>query len=79
MNQLIQIIISIIIGIIYGIIFTVSKNKKLFTLVCTIIITTLYIYLIYLLNNGTINYILKINLILGFLIYNYVSNLTKKV
>ena len=79
MNQLIQIIISIILGQFYGLIFKYISKSMLLTCIITFILTISYIYLIFLLNMGTINYILKISIISGFILSLKVSNLTKRM
>ena len=79
MNQLIQIIISIILGQFYGLIFKYISKSMLLTCIITFILTISYIYLIFLLNMGTINYILKISIISRFILSLKVSNLTKRM
>ena len=79
MNQLIQIIISIILGQFYGLIFKYISKSMLLTCIITFILTISYIYLIFLLNMVTIDYILKISIISGFILSLKVSNLTKRM
>lgn len=79
MNQLFQIIISLLIGIFYGFIFKYISKSMLITCIITFTVTIGYIYIIFLLNMGTINYILKLSIISGFILYTKVSNLIKKV
>ena len=79
MSQLIQIIFSILIGTLYGIISNIIFKRKLMTLIISLILTTIYIYLIYKLNNGIINITLKLSLIFGFIIYKYMSNFKKSM
>lgn len=75
MKQLILILISFIFGYFY---LYISKLNNFKILITTVIYTILYIYIIYLLNDGTINYILKISLILGYLFNNKCKILSKK-
>lgn len=75
MKQLILILISFIFGYFY---LYISKLNNFKMLITTVIYTILYIYIIYLLNDGTINYILKISLILGYLFNNKCKILSKK-
>lgn len=75
MKQLILILISFIFGYFY---LYISKLNNFKMLIATVIYTILYIYIIYLLNDGTINYILKISLILGYLFNNKCKILSKK-
>ena len=70
MKQLIQILISILYGFLYGFLYKYISHKLLITTIITMIITISYIALMYYLNNGIINYILKISIIIGFLIYS---------
>ena len=79
MNQLIQIIISILYGFIYGIIFKFISKKLMLTTIITAILTVSYIVIMYFLNFGIINYILKISIIIGFIFYTKVSKLKKKM
>ncbi len=75
MKQLFLILISFIFGYFY---LYISKLNNFKMLITTVIHTILYIYIIYLLNDGTINYILKISLILGYLLNNKCKILPKK-
>lgn len=75
MKQLFLIIISFIFGYFY---LYISKLNNFKMLITTVMYTILYIYIIYLLNDGTINYILKISLILGYLLNNKCKILPKK-
>ena len=75
MKQLFLILISFIFGYFY---LYISKLNNFKMLITTVINTILYIYIIYLLNDGTINYILKISLILGYLLNNKCKILPKK-
>lgn len=75
MKQLFLILISFIFGYFYLYISKLNNFKMLMT---TVMYTILYIYIIYLLNDGTINYILKISLILGYLLNNKCKILPKK-
>ena len=75
MKQLLLILISFIFGYFY---LYISKLNNFKMLITTVIYTILYIYIIYLLNDGTINYILKISLILGYLLNNKCKILPKK-
>lgn len=75
MKQLFLILISFIFGYFY---LYISKLNNFKMLITTVIYTILYIYIIYLLNDGTINYILKISLILGYLLNNKCKILPKK-
>ena len=75
MKQLFLILISFIFGYFY---LYISKLNNFKMLITTVMYTILYIYIIYLLNDGTINYILKISLILGYLLNNKCKILTKK-
>ena len=79
MSQLIQILISILYGFIYGFIFKLISKKLFITAIVTTIITISYVALMYYINLGIINYILKLSIILGFIIFLKVSNLKKKV
>ena len=79
MNQLIQIIVSLILGLFYGLIFKYISKSMLLTCIITFILTISYIYIIFLLNMGTINYILKISIISGFILSLKMSNLTKRM
>ena len=74
MNQLFQIIISITLGFIYGLIFQKLNKNHLITLIITLLLTIFYITIIYYLNNGIINYILKISIISGFIIQKKCKN-----
>lgn len=75
MKQLLLILISFIFGYFY---LYISKLNNFKMLITTVIYTILYIYIIYLLNDGNINYILKISLILGYLLNNKCKILPKK-
>ncbi len=75
MKQLFLILISFIFGYFY---LYISKLNNFKMLITTVMYTILYIYIIYLLNDGTINYILKISLILGYLLNNKCKILPKK-
>lgn len=75
MKQLFLILISFIFGYFY---LYISKLNNFKMLITTVIYTILYIYIIYLLNDGNINYILKISLILGYLLNNKCKILPKK-
>ncbi len=75
MKQLLLILISFIFGYFY---LYISKLNNFKMLITTVMYTILYIYIIYLLNDGTINYILKISLILGYLLNNKCKILPKK-
>ena len=75
MKQLFLILISFIFGYFY---LYISKLNNFKMLITTVMYTILYIYIIYLLNDGTINYILKISLILGYLLNNKCKILLKK-
>ena len=75
MKQLFLILISFIFGYFY---LYISKLNNFKILITTVMYTILYIYIIYLLNDGTINYILKISLILGYLLNNKCKILPKK-
>lgn len=75
MKQLLLILISFVFGYFY---LYISKLNNFKMLITTVIYTILYIYIIYLLNDGTINYILKISLILGYLLNNKCKILPKK-
>ena len=75
MKQLFLILISFIFGYFY---LYISKLNNFKMLITTVMYTILYIYIIYLLNDGTINYILKISLILGYLLNNKCKILAKK-
>ena len=75
MKQLFLILISFIFGYFY---LYISKLNNFKMLITTVMYTILYIYIIYLLNDGTINYILKISLILGYLLNNKCKMLPKK-
>lgn len=79
MNQLFQIIISIILGFLYGFIFKYISKSMLMTCLVTFILTIGYIYIMFYLNLGIINYILKISTILGFILFLKTSNLKKKM
>lgn len=75
MKQLLLILTSFIFGYFY---LYISKLNNFKMLITTVMYTILYIYIIYLLNDGTINYILKISLILGYLLNNKCKILPKK-
>lgn len=75
MKQLLLILTSFIFGYFY---LYISKLNNFKMLITTVMYTILYIYIIYLLNDGTINYILKISLILGCLLNNKCKILPKK-
>ena len=75
MKQLFLILIFFIFGYFY---LYISKLNNFKMLITTVMYTILYIYIIYLLNDGTINYILKISLILGYLLNNKCKILPKK-
>ena len=75
MKQLFLILISFIFGYFY---LYISKLNNFKMLITTVMYTILYIYIIYLLNDRTINYILKISLILGYLLNNKCKILPKK-
>ena len=75
MKQLFLILISFIFGYFY---LYISKLNNFKMLITTVMYTILYIYIIYLLNDGTINYILKISLILVYLLNNKCKILPKK-
>ena len=75
MKQLLLILISFIFGYFY---LYISKLNNFKMLITTVMYTILYIYIIYLLNDGTINYILKISLIFGYLLNNKCKILPKK-
>ena len=60
-------------------IFKYISKSLLLTTIITTILTVSYIALMYLLNQGIINYILKICIILGFIISLKVSKIKKKV
>lgn len=75
MKQLFLILISFIFGYFY---LYISKLNNFKMLITTVMYTILYIYIIYLLNDGTINYILKLSLILGYLLNNKCKILPKK-
>lgn len=85
MKQFILLIISFcyggLFGLIYSYIFKDNKSEKFcFIMLKTlyfIIITLIFIFLIYLLNEGTIHLYMKILLILGFLLMKKVSNTRK--
>lgn len=79
MKQLLLIIISIIYGFVFSFIFKYLKKSFFLSLLQSVIFTSLYIYLMYILNSGTINYILKMSIIIGFLLYLKMSNIHKKV
>lgn len=78
MRQAIQIIISLLLGFAFGILFKKVSNSLLLTLVLSTVFSIMYIILMYFINNGNINYILKISIVLGFIINYKVSNLRKK-
>lgn len=78
MNQLIQILLSVFWGFVYGMVFKLISKRLLLVLLFSTFITIIYVLLMYYLNNGIINYILKISIILGFIINYKVSNLRKK-
>ncbi len=75
MKQLLLILTSFIFGYFY---LYISKLNNFKMLITTVMYTILYIYIIYLLNDGNINYILKISLILGYLLNNKCKILPKK-
>lgn len=75
MKQLLLILTSFLFGYFY---LYISKLNNFKMLITTVMYTILYIYIIYLLNDGTINYILKISLILGYLLNNKCKILPKK-
>ncbi len=79
MKELLLIIISIIYGFTFSFIFRYLKTSLLLSLLQSITFTSTYIYIMYILNNGIINYILKISIIIGFVLYLKVSNLPKKM
>lgn len=78
MNQLLLILISIIYGFISAYIFSKINKYHILILLSLFILTIIYIYIIYLLNNGSINYILKINIILGWYLYYKSVKFNKK-
>ena len=79
MSQLFQILISISLGFLYGLIFKYISKSKFLTCIITISLTIGYIYLMYNLNLGIINYILKISIIVGFILSTKVSTNKKRV
>ena len=79
MNQLFQIIISLLLRVLYGFLFKYISKSMVVTCLITILLTIGYIYLMFYLNLGIINYILKINIIIGFILFLKVSNLKKKL
>jgi hypothetical protein len=79
MNQLFQIIISIFVGFLYAFIFKLINKKLLLTTVITTILTVGYVILMYYINLGVINYILKLSIILGFIIFQKCKIFKKNV
>ena len=79
MIQLFQITISLTLGFFYGFIFKHISKSMLITCLITILLTVGYIYLMFYINLGVINYILKICIVVGFILSIKVSNLKKKV
>lgn len=79
MSQFFQILISLTFGFIYGFIFKYISKSMLFTCLITIALTIGYIYLIFNLNLGIINYILKLSIIAGFILFTKVSNYKKRM
>lgn len=78
MKALLLILISISYGFLYAILFKYLKANHLLMFITSILLTLLYIFMVYKLNNGIINYILKLSLIGGFYIYYKLSNQLKK-
>ncbi len=79
MNQFLQIVVSLILGFLYGLIFKFITKSMFITSIVTILLTIGYIYIMFYLNLGIVNYILKLSIILGFILSLKVSNLSKKV
>ncbi len=79
MSQLFQILISVTLGFIYGLIFKYISKSMFLTCLITITLTIGYIYLMFNLNLGIINYILKISIIAGFILFTKVSNFKKRM
>ncbi len=79
MNQFLQIVVSLILGFLYGLIFKFISKSMFITSIVTILLTIGYIYIMFYLNLGIVNYILKLSIILGFILSLKVSNLSKKV
>lgn len=75
MKQLILILISIIFGYLYAF----FKNTKIiYLLIITILSTILYIFVLYILNDGIINLPLKLSLIIGYILNQKCQILLKK-
>ena len=79
MNQFLQILVSLILGFLYGLIFKFISKSMFITSIFTILLTIGYVYIMFYLNLGIVNYILKLSIILGFILSLKVSNLSKKV
>lgn len=79
MNQFLQILVSLILGFLYGLIFKFISKSMFITSIVTILLTIGYVYIMFYLNLGIVNYILKLSIILGFILSLKVSNLSKKV
>ena len=79
MNQLIQILVSVLFGFLYGVIFKWISKKLFLTSIVTTVLTICYVAIMYFLNHGIINYILKISIIIGFILYLNLSKINKKV
>lgn len=85
MKQFILLIISFCYGSLFGLLYSfifkkINYEKYLFLILKMmffIIITLMYIYLIYILNQGTIHLYMKLLLILGFILMIKVSNICK--
>lgn len=78
MNHFFLIVFSITYGLFFGLLYQLTSKKYFFITISFIMATLIYIFIIYNINNGKINYILKISLICGFILYNKCKIYLKK-
>ena len=75
MKQFLLIILSIFFGFVFSIIFKLTKNKYLITLLISIMFTLIYLFIMYIFNDGIINFTLKLSIIFGYILYLKLSNM----
>lgn len=75
MKQFLLIILSIFFGFVFSIIFKLTKNKYLITMLISIMFTLIYLFIMYIFNDGIINFTLKLAIIFGYILYLKLSNM----
>jgi hypothetical protein len=74
MKSLLLINISIVYGFLFGMVFLRIRKYYILQILSFLLFTLFYIFIMYKLNYGIINYILKLCLVGGFIIYCKINN-----